>query len=126
MISNLYDQHVGIFSPDGRLYQVEYAFQAVAAANITAAAVKGPESVAFAVEKGIQVSWRVEDGKFALGRSPSRNPTSFQDELIFEGETTCIHNLTPQIGAVIIGRQGELPHSRESFILTSAPRHIEP
>ncbi|DBA70895.1 hypothetical protein WJX82_006779 [Trebouxia sp. C0006] len=75
-----YDRHITIFSPEGRLYQVEYAFKAVKAAGITSIAVRGKDSVCVVTQKKVT------------------------DKLIDPTSVTHMFKITKQIGVLVTGQ----------------------
>lgn len=76
-----YDRQITIFSPEGRLYQVEYAFRAVVTGQqTTAVAVRGEDCVAFITQKKIP------------------------DKLMDPATMTHIFKISEKIGCVVTGR----------------------
>eukprot|EP00802_Teleaulax_amphioxeia_P021452 Tamp_21809.p2 GENE.Tamp_21809~~Tamp_21809.p2 ORF type:complete len:253 (+),score=87.97 Tamp_21809:186-944(+) len=86
--SSGYDRLITVFSPEGRLYQIEYAFKAVKAAGITTVGVRGVDSVCIVTQK-----------KVAQGHS--------QDKLLDPSSVTHMYKITSTIGAVQTGHQAD-------------------
>lgn len=75
-----YDHHISIFSPQGRLYQIEYAYKAASTASgLTSVAVRGANSCAVVTQKKIP------------------------DRLMDPKSVTHIFSITDKIGALVTG-----------------------
>lgn len=75
-----YDHHISIFSPQGRLYQMEYAFKAASSATgLTGVAVRGKDSAVVVTQKKVP------------------------DRLIVPRSVTSVSNVTEKIGCLCTG-----------------------
>lgn len=86
---SLYDRHITIFSPEGKLYQVEYAFRAVKGCSLTAIAVRGATAACVVVQKKVPLQ------------------QAQQDKLLDTSSVTSLHRITDCIGSVMVGLPGD-------------------
>jgi 20S proteasome subunit alpha 1 len=75
-----FDRHITVFSPDGRLYQVEYAFKAAKGPGYTSVGVKGTDSVVLVTEKKVP------------------------DRMIIPSSVTHLFTISESIGSCMTGR----------------------
>lgn len=85
----MFDRHITIFSPDGNLYQVEYAIKAVKNCNLTSIAIKGDEAACLVVQRKV--------GQQQLQ----------QDKLLDRSYVTSVYQLSKGVGSSLIGMQAD-------------------
>lgn len=88
-----YDRHITIFSPEGRLYQVEYAFKATNQTNINSLAIRGTNCVVVVSQKKVP------------------------DKLLDSNTVSYIFKVSPHVGMVA---NGPIPDARNAALRAKA------
>ncbi|KDN52103.1 N-terminal nucleophile aminohydrolase [Tilletiaria anomala UBC 951] len=83
MSRSAFDRYLTVFSPDGRLYQVEYAFKAITSAGLTSIAVKGKDCAVVCGQRKVP------------------------DKLFDASTITHIFSITSEIGCIMTGRTAD-------------------
>merc|ERR1712243_270892 len=86
-----YDRHITVFSPEGKLYQVEYAFRAIKSTGVNAISLKGSDCAVIVSQKKL----------------PSNSAGLDQDKMLVEESITSLHSINPQIGVCLVGQQAD-------------------
>lgn len=76
----MYDRYITVFSPEGKLFQVEYAINAVKKCGLTGISLRGKDSVVTVVQRKVP------------------------EKLMERDYVTSLYKITPEIGCLALGR----------------------
>jgi 20S proteasome subunit alpha 1 len=82
-MASAHEYQITIFSPEGKLHQVEYAFKAIKLSNLTSIGVRGANAVAVVTEKRVA------------------------DRMVDPESVTNIFRITPHVGCLVTGRESD-------------------
>lgn len=74
---------ITVFSPEGRLHQIEYAFKAIKQSNLTCLAIKSDTAVVVITQKKVE------------------------DKFMDLSSITNIYKITPFVGVMVSGKEGD-------------------
>ena len=101
-----FDRHITIFSPEGRLYQVEYAFKAINQIGITSVGLKGTKSFIMQINSSYLIKilfFNFCSIKLGTNTAVVVTQKKVPDKLLDPKSITNLYRITPSIGCCVTG-----------------------